>query len=296
MELVYLWIEDYKNIKGQDFNLSPKFECNYDEKNNELTIDKNNDCLENFFGENINVTAIVGENGSGKSSIMDIIQECVENNLYTEYILVFTGDDDTLKYISKTVIIDNLQKGTHKELAQNTFVYNKSNHIHSPYRDYSVIEIDKKAIINTLVIECDNPIFKISTFMYFPVEIEIKLKDSETLIEETINFFEPLNREKIKQIFTSITDPYHQYLFITYGRQQGINSKVDILNNKEKLKDTVQDPISEEDYYTYFIKDEDEEISNICKFHKHSSTSFTFSLPLISQTAFHSFHFSPSTF
>ncbi len=35
---------------------------------------------------------------------------------------------------------------------------------------------------------------------------------------------------------------------------------------------------------------------NICKFHKHSSTSFTFSLPLISQTAFHSFHFSPSTF
>ncbi len=33
-----------------------------------------------------------------------------------------------------------------------------------------------------------------------------------------------------------------------------------------------------------------------CKFHKHSSTSFTFSLPLISQTAFHSFHFSPSTF
>jgi len=32
------------------------------------------------------------------------------------------------------------------------------------------------------------------------------------------------------------------------------------------------------------------------KFHKHSSTHFTFSLPLISQTAFHSFHFSPSTF
>ena len=33
-----------------------------------------------------------------------------------------------------------------------------------------------------------------------------------------------------------------------------------------------------------------------CKFHKHSSTSFTFNLPLISQTAFHPFHFLPSTF
>ncbi len=32
------------------------------------------------------------------------------------------------------------------------------------------------------------------------------------------------------------------------------------------------------------------------KFHKHSSTSFTFRLPLISQTAFHPFHFLPSTF
>jgi len=31
-------------------------------------------------------------------------------------------------------------------------------------------------------------------------------------------------------------------------------------------------------------------------FHKHSSSSFTFSLPLISQTAFHPFHFLPSTF
>ena len=33
-----------------------------------------------------------------------------------------------------------------------------------------------------------------------------------------------------------------------------------------------------------------------CKFHKHSSTSFTFYLPLISQIAFQSFHFLPSIF
>ena len=32
MELVYLWVEEYKNIIGQGFNFSPRFECSYDEE------------------------------------------------------------------------------------------------------------------------------------------------------------------------------------------------------------------------------------------------------------------------
>ena len=31
MELVYLWIEDYKNIQKQGVNFSPRFTCGYDE-------------------------------------------------------------------------------------------------------------------------------------------------------------------------------------------------------------------------------------------------------------------------
>jgi len=97
MELVYLWVEEYKNIYKQGFNFSPRFECEFfpeyekytdeegeekerlkdncelvicDKKKNEC---KDNDYIENFFGDNINVTAIVGKNGSGKSSLFELI-------------------------------------------------------------------------------------------------------------------------------------------------------------------------------------------------------------------------------
>jgi predicted ATP-binding protein involved in virulence len=73
MELVYLWVEEYKNIHEQGFNFSPRFRCDYDSVKNELTIDENKDFIPDFFGENINVTAIVGKNGSGKSSIFEIL-------------------------------------------------------------------------------------------------------------------------------------------------------------------------------------------------------------------------------
>jgi len=80
MELVYLWVEDYKNIHKQGFNFSPRFECEY--KDGNLTICdkkekdnkcKNKDYIENFFGDNINVTAIIGKNGSGKSSVLELL-------------------------------------------------------------------------------------------------------------------------------------------------------------------------------------------------------------------------------
>jgi len=58
MELVYLWIENYKNIKNEGFNFSPRFECEfkaeYDEdeklKDNCELIIRPKEHLKNFFG------------------------------------------------------------------------------------------------------------------------------------------------------------------------------------------------------------------------------------------------------
>jgi len=78
VELVYLWVEDYKNIKKQGFNFLPRFECSFDGKT--LTIDekKEDEYIKDFFGKNINVTAIVGKNGSGKSSVLECIKIAME--------------------------------------------------------------------------------------------------------------------------------------------------------------------------------------------------------------------------
>jgi predicted ATP-binding protein involved in virulence len=92
MELVYLWVEDYKNIQKQGFNFSPRFRCEYDAESKELEIIDKDETGEfypkNFFGDNINVTAIVGENGSGKSSILEEFL-----NLGAQCLLVFRNTD-----------------------------------------------------------------------------------------------------------------------------------------------------------------------------------------------------------
>ena len=81
MKLIYLYIEKYKNIKNQGFNFSSQFECDYDNTSNELKIKDHDSCIENFFGDNINVTAIVGKNGSGKSTILEYTIEILDTFL-----------------------------------------------------------------------------------------------------------------------------------------------------------------------------------------------------------------------
>ena len=87
MELVYLWVKNYKNIVEQEFNFSPRFRCEYDEKENKLDIVDKEETGEfypkNFFGSNIQITGIIGENGAGKSSVFEfLINEITEQKNY----------------------------------------------------------------------------------------------------------------------------------------------------------------------------------------------------------------------
>ena len=103
MELVYLWIEEYKNIENQGFNFSPKFEFHYDKDSEKLTkVKDESTTFKSIFPDNINITAIVGENGSGKTSIINSI---INLNVGFKKILIYYYKKEIflINYLNETI-------------------------------------------------------------------------------------------------------------------------------------------------------------------------------------------------
>ncbi|MFI3227952.1 MAG: AAA family ATPase [Clostridia bacterium] len=72
MELIYIHIDKYRNFQPQDISFSNKFSVKYDENEKTIEIIENN--IPNMYGNNIlNISAIVGKNATGKTSLVDLI-------------------------------------------------------------------------------------------------------------------------------------------------------------------------------------------------------------------------------
>ena len=255
MELVYLWVEKYKNIKNQGFNFSSKFECTfydkYDEDGCKLDISKKNEdeYIEDFFGKNINVTAIVGKNGSGKSSILNAIINSSENDFTMEekYILVYSDLGKSYYHsnfkLETTIANGNnpnfviyLNRENNDNLPINsgaTKLSNPKDH-KSAFTKYNEILISKDIIINLLAFEIEkiDSSFKLSTFMYLPNKISIELKTSEELISNHIMHIIK-KRQEFEDYFMALQDKEHQLLIIEYLRSNSLKGD----NIIEKIKD-----------------------------------------------------------
>lgn len=111
MNLVYLWINKSKNsvIDNQGFNFGGRFNFTYE--NNKIIIKENANYIEDFYnvqtdGNNkvtskiTNVTAIVGANGSGKTTILTELISRLSINTYfgnnTDVVLIFEAKKDEL--------------------------------------------------------------------------------------------------------------------------------------------------------------------------------------------------------
>ncbi len=79
-DLAYIWIKSYNNIEEQGFSFGGKFNFTFNKAENSISYTINPEYDVNFFnacdtetscGKISSVTAIVGSNGSGKSSILE---------------------------------------------------------------------------------------------------------------------------------------------------------------------------------------------------------------------------------
>jgi AAA15 family ATPase/GTPase len=100
MELHYLWIEHFRSLRKTDICFSARFIIYLIEENDvyKLMIRYNPDFIPDFFRrDNIsNVTAIVGQNGTGKSTVLEYIKHHLPSGMITTVnndIIVYTESD-----------------------------------------------------------------------------------------------------------------------------------------------------------------------------------------------------------
>lgn len=82
MNIVYIWIERYGCFRNNEFNFTSKYYFHYDYRDGKLDFkNKSKDYVDDFFGSQIELTAIVGENGVGKTTLMELIMTISKDNL-----------------------------------------------------------------------------------------------------------------------------------------------------------------------------------------------------------------------
>ena len=251
MELVYLWVEKYKNIHKQGFNFSPRFECKYE--NDTLTIiEKDKDeYIENFFGDNINVTAIVGKNGSGKSSVLEFLLLILLNkeNEYKYFLICLENNNDLVIYKNFDEIIKDINykiKNSDKEIEeciidnyQNLYPLSLNNN------EFNAAPIQSMENIKNII---DNgkkyskvQFINDSKDFFLPTKIRINILDSIIEItEEGEEKVQELNK-KIKLLleqkkYTECIESINLLIKIFDNRQKKpLNNFSNFLHNREKI-------------------------------------------------------------
>lgn len=240
MELIYLWIGNYKNIQNQGFSFSPRFECDFDKEKNELTIKENKE-YNSIFPNNINITAIVGENGSGKSSVLEVLFKESNNKNIIIYIdndifiikSSFLDNDNIRNYSKKSITIQKEYKLNFSYINISSFVNDKISedvkfiHLNKEFGDeryyYDHFDQNKRIKILKTYINYIH-IFNFKKFQEFCKKyLNVRIKDIEYIKLRLVN------NEDIDHIKSS------KITFADFLKSDFLQDKVNITNEITEL-------------------------------------------------------------
>ncbi|WP_321469933.1 AAA family ATPase [Halarcobacter sp.] len=259
MELVYLWVKEYKNIQKQGFDFSPRFKCEYDEDTKNLKIIDKEETGEvypkNFFGENINITAIVGENGSGKSSLVKLFEKIFLDkddekyifiSLINEKLFIYTNliiKKILTKYETESIFPNNLSLCSYN--AEMPYPYEERKDLHYKNEFYT-INLQEKYIyklMSSIIKNGENEIINFVSKIFKPTEMRIT---------ENISY-----KKSIKDKIESIMPGDFPFKEIELGND---NIKEKLVYKKYVLIDTLIDELYDDGRYDDFLYDEAEKI------------------------------------
>lgn len=107
MQLLYIYVDEYANLQNAEFNFGGPYRFSYNKETNELTAEKTEEQIQGFFGEKIsNLTAIIGENGVGKTSILGVISKLLNGDPLYKCIMVFRKSLTDI-----TIVVNDHERG-----------------------------------------------------------------------------------------------------------------------------------------------------------------------------------------
>ncbi|PEN50363.1 hypothetical protein COM25_18135 [Bacillus wiedmannii] len=97
MQILFIWFQKYKKLNNFQANLGGNYSFYYDNKDT-LTVKNNDIYICDFFKDsienkniyNLDISAIVGDNGSGKSTILDFLVELMLDDNVSDYIIIYS--------------------------------------------------------------------------------------------------------------------------------------------------------------------------------------------------------------
>ena len=107
MELIYIYIDKYRIYHDQAFSFSNKFNINYDPKSNSLSISRNEEYIDIYPSNIVGISGIVGKNATGKTSLLSLIGDRIEDRFRQHEIYEETATDPfekidiNIKYINE---------------------------------------------------------------------------------------------------------------------------------------------------------------------------------------------------